>query len=621
MPPQRRRDASPWDDAVARFQFLAAIREGASRADAATRAGSNPGALARRLANDDDLRHLVETAEYEARQKGPASPAKADPVDPWAKVRAEAAALCPGPMGYVLWVDGRVSQRGMPPISRWWRATLRRFYESGKRWFLARAGRRIGKSTTSSRVGIAHAIYVERDIPPGDTGVVPIFSTEKREAGKRLDTFSAVLERLDIPHKVNRALEGGGTITGLVDSQGHKIEIQVFPATVSAASGFTGIWELCDEETKWRNKETNANPADAVLDALRPTMTTQPEAVGFRVSSAYAQFGTHYDDIEKGADELHFIATIGEEFLDLAKAGFYAVAAWEEEKARTGPPEHRTMRLRNAKRARDYANNLTADSPNIPSWVGNESGTADPVKTRIEVKPAPEKFGVWMREFGSVSSASTEEAFFDGACLDAAEQREIPRGRGQRFAGLDTGAVANAFALAIVERIGAVVRPVYLREWIPAPGAPLDIDRETLPEAARLTRDHGAHAWRTDAWYEPSLSLRAHEAGIQVIHTGPDPFREIYEPVRRGIHRGDVCLSGCDGASEAVRQLRQVRSRVVEGERTKIVIPHEGDLHGDLGVALARALAAAGVGTETEEEPPEWSDCGTQSRYAEDRFG
>lgn len=615
MPRQAR-----YKDPKFQADFLATIRGGATRIQACESHGVSYDTLQSWIDRDAAFLARIDRAERIAAENVTIvrSPAKRETADPWERAREEAALLAPGPMGLLLWVDGLVSSESkpdpMPPLSPWWRFAFGEFFASGKRWFLGCVGRRGGKSSSISRVGASHVILTERSIPPGDTGIAPLVSTEKREATSRLRNLRAVLDRLGVEYSARESSEGGGTIT-LQDSQGHACEFRVQPATVSAASGFTGVWALCDEETKWKNKDTNANPAPVVLDALRPVFTSQPEAIGFRVSSAFAAFGTHFEDIEAGPNELHHIATIGDLFLQIARDGFEEVAAWEEDKANRGKPEHRTAHANNARKCREYAHALTGDSPRIPSWVANP--TLDAVRTRIEAGPAPHKFGIWLREYGSVSSSGGEETFLDPSCIDSALASDPPDGSGTCFAALDTGSKRNACALSIVERIetpeGVRIVRRFGQQWIPSPGSPLDLRLVVLPEAARTCQRFGCEAWITDAHAGDQVELVAAQYGIATTYTGPDPFGEFYRPFRDGLHRGEVILCG-NGKEEVGRQLKQVRSAPRDGGGTKIVIPEEGDMHGDEGVSFVRAAVAAGVGAP--EDPDGGEVFSIPSRYA-----
>ena len=136
---------------------------------------------------------------------------------------------------------------------------------------------------------------------------------------------------------------------------------------------------------------------------------------------------------------------------------------------------------------------------------------------------------------------------------------------------------------------------------MPRAGAPLDLRMHVLPAAARETVAYGADTWSTDGFASDQIDIVAAEHGIAVTYVATsEAWRDVYTPVADGLARGEARLSGCALAAEAVAQLRRVSS-VAElgatGARIRVVVPEDASgEHGDIGVALVRALAAAGCG-------------------------
>ncbi len=159
--------------------------------------------------------------------------------------------------------------KGFPAISPWWRATIGRWYESGKRQLVARVGRRGGKSSTLCRLAVVEALYGKHDIPPGDVGVVAIVSARRTDALERLRTIKAILDVLKV--KYDAKVES-------VELREFPIVFSVFTASISGVSGFTSIFVFCDEVAKWRDAGTGANPASVVITSIRPTVMTMPNA-------------------------------------------------------------------------------------------------------------------------------------------------------------------------------------------------------------------------------------------------------------------------------------------------------------------------------------------------------
>lgn len=188
-------------------------------------------------------------------------------------------------------LDRHLQLHGFPATSPWWHATVRRFYESGCRQLVLRAGRRAGKSSTLTRLAVVEALWGTHHIPPGDIGVVAFISTTRDEATQRLRTIEAILDTLE--EKYRRS----GDAIELIE---RRIVFKVFPANIAGVSGFTCICAICDEVAKWRDVDTGANPASEVLASLRPTMATQPSARIILSSSPLGILDAHHDAFEAG---------------------------------------------------------------------------------------------------------------------------------------------------------------------------------------------------------------------------------------------------------------------------------------------------------------------------------
>ncbi len=605
--------------------FLQLIRGGASRMQACDMMHPTVayGTLDTWLNRDDEFKKRVEKAEAIAKENGAAPtpspahrPTRATP-DRWETFRSEAASMGAGILGYLLRIDATLSEKGFATMPPWWRWTFERFYASGKRWLAVRAGRGSGKSTMlQCRPCVTECLFGDHSwLGPGEFGCWPLMSTDMAEANSKVGVIVAVLESLGVEYaKTSLAL--GRTQIKFQDASGKSIEVRVYPATVAAASGPTLVGFGGDEEAKWRNDSaTGTSGAKEVLAAIGPAFRTREGTHGYRSSSAYVEHGTHYDDIERGDTRNRHVARIGAPFIDGVKADLRRVAEAEEDEA------NRTALL-------VYAEQLTADSPNIPTSLANPS--IDLLAARAEA----ETFDDFMREYVSRSSGSEASSFFDGVKLSTALARTRPKGRVvAHHAAIDPGAASNAFALSLVDTIetpdgetfyapcacSAEAQRDALREWVPSPGAPLDVDRETLPEAGRIVRKHGCEEWTSDTFMSSSFQLRSAESGLVARFVSSDAFGEVYGPARRALHRGQVVLSGCDMSTELRRQLTLVQSKLTDGGVTKIIVREEknsdgGRVHGDLGVAFVRALAAAGAGRVEDDDDGTFESL--PSRYA-----
>lgn len=194
---------------------------------------------------------------------------------------------------YYVALDKLLVAKGWPPTSPWWLETIRRWYEAGTPELVDRVGRRGGKSSTLCRLAVVEALYGLHVIPPGDTGMVAIISTDRPEASSRLRTIRAILDALGVSYRWNASEKR-------LEIVGRPIAFRVFTATVAGVSGFTAIFVFCDEVAKWKDADTGQNPATIVLGSVRPTMMTMPNARMVLSSSAMGQADAHYDAFEQG---------------------------------------------------------------------------------------------------------------------------------------------------------------------------------------------------------------------------------------------------------------------------------------------------------------------------------
>jgi len=190
-------------------------------------------------------------------------------------------------------VNARLVKAGFPPTSPWWHKQITRWYQAGCRQFVPRCGRRAGKSSTLSRVAVVDMLYGDHVIPPGDTGVVAIISTDRSEASGRLNTIIAILDALGVAYT-----PWGDGIMG-IRIVGRPLGVRVFTASIKGVSGFTAIWVFCDEVAKWADSSTGANPATEVLKSVRPTMKTQRNAKIALSSSPMGMLDAHYDAADR----------------------------------------------------------------------------------------------------------------------------------------------------------------------------------------------------------------------------------------------------------------------------------------------------------------------------------
>jgi len=196
-------------------------------------------------------------------------------------------------------LDRKLVAKGFPPTSPWWREQVRRFFEFGGRQVVFRVGRRGGKSSTLSRVGVVEALYGQHNVPPGDTGFVAIVAQNKKEASRRLKTIIEILNAINVRHR---------PIADGVEIEGTRRAFCVYAASIAGVSGFTSICIICDEVAKWRDADTGANPAKEVISSIRPTYATMPLAKIVLLSSPMGTLDSHAAAYDEGNSEFQIIA-------------------------------------------------------------------------------------------------------------------------------------------------------------------------------------------------------------------------------------------------------------------------------------------------------------------------
>lgn len=356
--------------------------------------------------------------------------------------------------------------RGFPPTSPWWHRALRSFYTSGRLQLIARVGRRGGKSSTLCRLAVCEAIYGKHEVPAGDRGIVAIVSARRPDALARLRTIRQILDALKVPYTA-----AGDTI----ELTERPITFQIFTASIAGVSGFTSIFVLLDEVSKWRDKATGANPADVVIESIVPTTATMPEARVIMISSPMGLLDAHAKAFAKG----------------------------------------------------DTDDQLTVFAP---SWEANP--TLTPERCR---KLARGNEIAFQREYGAIPQAEDELSLFDGQLVELAARKartltddEVaakvnpldlqPDARHRYVAVIDPATRGNAWTLIVACLSDNFVRKVCLaRDWVGTKSKPL-VPGEVFAEIRRLIEPYRTRVLYSDQFSEDSLReiARTHDLVLVV---------------------------------------------------------------------------------------------------------
>lgn len=417
-------------------------------------------------------------------------------------------------------LDSKLIEKKFPPTSEFWLETLRAFWDSRKRQLVLRVGRRGGKSSTLCRVAVCEALFGQFDIPPGDIGVVAIVSVNIKQAAERIRNIEAVLKAIGMqPGKDYKRT--GDTIELM-----HKpVKFEVFSATTMAAVGFTAISIICDELAIWRNEQTGANPAEAILNWLRPTMATQKSAKMYLSSSPFSTLDAHHLAFIKGDTERQMVR---------------------------------------------YA----------PTWVANPSITE--AATHVEETDPIE----WERQYHAVPMSANSLSFFDPQVIDDSidDTLKLPRRPlpgDVVTVGADFGFRSDSSALVVSHRVGSTYYVGDILELMPLPNEPLKPSK-VVKEFARVIKSHGAEYCMADMHYVQSVSEHLEEENLHWTRApeGANGIQETYVRARRLFLDGQIKLPRNE---RLIKQLKQVVSQPTAGGAISIRQPRQsGGGHGDV---------------------------------------
>lgn len=151
-------------------------------------------------------------------------------------------------------------------------------------------GRRGGKSFIVALIAVFLACF--RDyrpfLGPGEKGVVMIIATDRKQSRVIMRYLTALLNAIPM-------------LTSMIEKQdsecidlNNRVSIEITTASYRTIRGYTVVAALCDEIAFWRS-EDSANPAEEILAALRPAMSTIPGALLVGLGTPYKRSGPLYD--------------------------------------------------------------------------------------------------------------------------------------------------------------------------------------------------------------------------------------------------------------------------------------------------------------------------------------
>jgi hypothetical protein len=155
-------------------------------------------------------------------------------------------------------------------------------------------GRRAGKSFVLALTAVYLAAFKDysKYLAPGERGTVLVISADRKQSRVVLRYIGALLKGVAM---LSRLIERE---TAEAFDLTNRTTIEVGTASYRTTRGYTFVAILLDEMAFWRS-EDSASPDYEVLAAVRPGMSTIPNAVMLCASSPYARRGALHDAFQK----------------------------------------------------------------------------------------------------------------------------------------------------------------------------------------------------------------------------------------------------------------------------------------------------------------------------------
>jgi hypothetical protein len=156
-------------------------------------------------------------------------------------------------------------------------------------------GRRGGKSFTLATIAVFLACFKDWRpyLGPGEFATIMIISRDRKSARVIKRFITGLLHAVPM---LERTIEGE-TADGI--NLKNRVAIEIHTASFREVRGYTVAAALLDELAFWPVDASAAEPDVEVLAAIRPAMSTVPDAMLLCASSPYARRGTLWDAYRK----------------------------------------------------------------------------------------------------------------------------------------------------------------------------------------------------------------------------------------------------------------------------------------------------------------------------------
>lgn len=146
-------------------------------------------------------------------------------------------------------------------------------------------GRRAGKSFILALVATFLACFFDYRpyLAPGERGTVMIVASDRRQARTILRYIRALLKQVPLLARmiVRETAEGFDL--------DNRVTIEISTASMKSVRGYTVVAALLDEAAFFTTDEGSASPDAEIVKAIKPAMSTIPNAMLLVASSPYAK--------------------------------------------------------------------------------------------------------------------------------------------------------------------------------------------------------------------------------------------------------------------------------------------------------------------------------------------
>lgn len=151
-------------------------------------------------------------------------------------------------------------------------------------------GRRGGKSFITALVGVYLACFRDYTphLAPGERATVMLIAADRKQARVLFRYVRALITETPMLAKLVVAETSDGL------ELANRVNIEIHTASFRAVRGYTVAAALLDEIAFWRSDDS-ANPDREIVAAIRPALTTIPNALLIGLSSPYARRGVLWD--------------------------------------------------------------------------------------------------------------------------------------------------------------------------------------------------------------------------------------------------------------------------------------------------------------------------------------